>query len=94
MFLFIKAKYFCYNFFDLSIKIFFLYLNRLLVRHKKYLVPLIIIASLVLTNILGAINIFRIGDNYIIIRLIVEINGFLIAGIQGYLVSVPFDIIS
>jgi hypothetical protein len=60
---------------------FFLCLDRLLVRQRKYLVPLIIIIGLVLTSVLGATSVFRIGDSYITARLIIEVNRFLIASI-------------
>jgi hypothetical protein len=55
--------------------------NRLLVGRKRYFVLFIIVIGLVLTGALGTTSIFRVGDNYIIIRLIVEINGFLIISI-------------
>jgi hypothetical protein len=81
MFLFIKTKYFRYSFFNLSIEIFFLYLDRLLVRQKKYLVPLVIIIGFILLSALGVSGILGIRDNYIIARLAVEINRLLIASI-------------
>jgi hypothetical protein len=73
---------------------FFLCLDRLLVRHRRYLVFLAIVAGLVRTNALGITNILGIGDNHAVVRLVVKINGFLIAGIQGYLISVPLNIVS
>jgi hypothetical protein len=91
--LLIKTKYFCYNFFNLNIEIFFLYLDRLLVGQKKYLVFLIIVIGFVLTSVLGISGILGIGDSYAIVRLTVKVNGFLIANIQGYLVSVSLNII-
>jgi hypothetical protein len=93
MFLLIKAKYLRYSFFNLSIEMFFLYLDRLLVRYKGYLVLLTIVIGLVLTSILGATSILRIRDNHIIIRLAIEVNRFLTTSIQCYLVSVLLDII-
>jgi hypothetical protein len=94
IFLFIKTKYFCHSFFDLSVKIFFLYLDRLLVGYKGYLVFLAIIASLVLTNTLSITSILGIRNNHAITRLVIKINRFLITSIRGYLVSVLFNIIS
>jgi hypothetical protein len=93
-FLFVKTKYFRYSLFDLSIKIFFLYLDRLLVRYKKYFVFLTIIAGFVLIGILGITSILRIGDSYIVARFIIKVNRFLITGIRNYLVSVLFNIVS
>jgi hypothetical protein len=93
-FLFIKTKYFCYSFFDLGIKIFFLYLDRLLVRYRKYLVSLAIIIGLVLASIFGIVGILRIGNNHVIARLVIKINRLLITSIQGYLVSMLLNIIS
>jgi hypothetical protein len=93
-FLFVKAKYLCYSFFDLSVKTFLLYLDRLLVKYKKYLVPLAIIAGLVLTGVFGTASIFRIRDNYAAARLTIKVNRFLITSTQGYLVSILFNIIS
>jgi hypothetical protein len=94
VFLFVKAKYFCYSFFNLSIKIFFLYLDRLLVGYKKYFVSLVVITSLILTGILGITSILRIRNSYIIAGLIIKVNRFLITNTWGYLVSVLLDIIS
>jgi hypothetical protein len=93
VFLLVKTKYFRYNFFNLGIKIFFLYLDILLVRQKKYLVPLAIVIGFVLSSVLGVSGILGIRDNYIIIRLAVEVNGFLIASTWGYFVSVLLNII-
>jgi hypothetical protein len=93
-FLFVKTKYFRYSLFDLSIKIFFLYLDRLLVRYKKYFVFLTIIAGFVLIGILGITSILRIRNSYIIAGLIIKVNRFLITNTWGYLVSVLLDIIS
>jgi uncharacterized membrane protein len=94
VFLFVKAKYLCYNLFDLSVEIFFLYLDRLLVGYKKYLVSLAIIAGFVLTSILRVASVLRIRNHHATIRLTIEINRFLITGTRGYLVSVLFNIIS
>jgi hypothetical protein len=80
-FLFVKAKYFRYNFFNLSIEIFFLYLDGLLVGHRKHLVPLIIIASLVLTSVFGITSILRIGNNHVSARLTIKINRFFVINI-------------
>jgi hypothetical protein len=91
--LLVKTKYFCYSFFNLNIEIFFLYLDRLLVRQRKYLVFLAIIIGFVLSSIFSVLGILRIGDSYIIIRLTIEVNGFLITNIRGYLVSVLLNII-
>jgi hypothetical protein len=79
--LLVKAKYFCYSFFNLNIKIFFLYLNRLLVRQKKYLIPLTIIISFVLSNAISISGILGIGDNYITARLIIKVNRLLTTSI-------------
>jgi hypothetical protein len=92
VFLLVKTKYFCYSFFNLSIEIFFLYLDRLLVRQRKYLVPLAIVIGFVLLSALGVSGILRIGDSHIT-RLAVEVNRFLTASIRGYLVSVLLNII-
>jgi hypothetical protein len=73
---------------------FFLCLDRLLVGRRKHFVPLIIIIGLVLTSILGIASILRVGNNYTAARLTIEVNGFLITGIRGYIISVLFDIIS
>jgi hypothetical protein len=81
MFLFIKAKYFCYSFFNLNIEKFFLYFDRLLIRQKKYFVPLTIVIGFVLLSALGVSDILRIGDNYITARLIIKINGLFITSI-------------
>jgi hypothetical protein len=94
MFLFVKAKYFCYSLFDLSVETFFLYLNRLPVRHKKHFVSLTIVVGLVLAGALGVTGIFRIRDNHVVARLAVKTNRFLITGTRDYLVSMPFNIIS
>jgi hypothetical protein len=94
MFLFIKAKYFYYSFFNLSIEIFFLYLDKLLIRYKRYLVSLIVIAGLVLTSILRVASILGIRDNYIAARLIIKVNRFLAINTRDYLVSILFNIIS
>jgi hypothetical protein len=74
MFLFVKTKYFRYSFLDLGIKIFLLCLNRLLIGHKKYLVPLTIITNLVLSG-------FRIRNSYVIAGLAIKVDRFLIIGI-------------
>jgi hypothetical protein len=81
MFLFIKTKYFRHSFFDLGIKAFFLCLDRLLIRQKKYLVFLIIIISLILTNIFSITSIFRIRNSYAITRLAAKINRLFITNI-------------
>jgi hypothetical protein len=67
---------------------FFLYLDRLLVGCRRYLISLAIIASFVLTNALGIINIIGIRDSYTTARLAIKINRFLTAGTRGYLVSI------
>jgi low temperature requirement protein LtrA len=72
--LFVKAKYLCYNFFNLSIEIFFLYLDRLLVGNRKYLVFLTIIASLILIGIFGITSILRIRNSYISARLAIKVD--------------------
>jgi hypothetical protein len=79
--LFVKAKYLCYNLFDLGIKTFFLCLNRLLVGYRKYLVPLIIIASLVLTGIFGITSILGIRNSYISARLAIKVNRLFVTNI-------------
>jgi hypothetical protein len=93
MFLLVKAKYLYYSFFNLSIKTFFLYLDRLLVGQKKYLVPLAVVIGFVLSSILGVSGILGIKDNYAIARLAIKVNGFLIASIRGYLVFMSLNII-
>jgi hypothetical protein len=92
--LFVKTEYFCYSFFDLGIELFFLCLDRLLVRYRKYFVFFIIIAGFVLTSILGITSILRIRDSYIIATFAIKINGFLITNTRNYLVSILFDIVS
>jgi hypothetical protein len=52
-----------------------------------------IIIGLVLTSALGVTSILRIRDNYIIARLAIKVNRFLIAGTRDHLVSVLLDII-
>jgi hypothetical protein len=79
--LLIKTKYFCYSFLDLSIKAFLLYLDRLLVRYRKYLVPLVIIISLVLSSIFGILGILRIRNNHVTIGFTIEVNRFFTTGI-------------
>jgi hypothetical protein len=81
VFLFVKAKYLRYNFFDLSIKIFFLYLDGLLVRYKRHFVLFAIVIYLVLTGALSITGILGIRDSYVIARLAIEVNGFLITNI-------------
>jgi hypothetical protein len=81
MFLFIKTKYLCYSLFNLGIETFFLCLNRLLIRQKKYLVLLAIVISFVLSSALGILSILGVGDNYTIIRLTIKINRLLTASI-------------
>jgi hypothetical protein len=79
--LFVKAKYLRYNLFNLSIEIFFLCLDRLLVGRRKYLVPLMIIAGLILIGAFGITSILGIRNNYILARLAVKINRFFAASI-------------
>jgi hypothetical protein len=79
--LFVKTKYFCYNLFNLNIKIFFLYLDRLLVGYRKYFISLAIIASLVLTSIFGITSILGIRNNYISARLAIKIDRLFAASI-------------
>jgi hypothetical protein len=74
--------------------VFFLYLDRLLVKYRGYLVPLAIITSLVLSGVFSALSILGIRNNYIAAGLAIKINRFLIIGTRGYLVSMPFNIIS
>jgi hypothetical protein len=93
MFLLVKTKYFRYNFFNLSIEIFFLYLNRLLVKQKKYFVPLAIVISFVLLSALSISGILGIRDYHITVRLAIKVNGLLTTSTQGYLVSVLLNII-
>jgi hypothetical protein len=93
-FLFVKTKYLRYNLLDLDIKIFFLYLDKLLVGYKKYLVSLVIIISLILLGIFNILNILGIRNNYIVVGFVIKVDRFLITGIRGYLVSVLFNIIS
>jgi hypothetical protein len=71
-----------------------LYLNKLLIGYKKYLVPLVIIISLVLLGIFSILNILRIRNNYIAAGLAIKVNKFLITSTRGYLVFILFDIIS
>jgi hypothetical protein len=70
-----------------------LYLDRLLVRQKKYFIPFIIIIGFVLLSILGISSILRIRDSYTIARLAVKVNRLLITSIRGYLVSVSLNVI-
>jgi hypothetical protein len=81
VFLFVKAKYLYYSFFDLGDKIFFLYLDRLLVRYRKYLVSLVVIIGFVLVSAFSITSIFRIRNNHITARLIIKINKLLTTGI-------------
>jgi hypothetical protein len=94
IFLFIKTKYFCYNLFDLNIKIFFLYLDRLLIGYKKYFVPLAIIISLILSGVFSIPSILGIKNNHIAAGLTIKINRFLITNTRGYLIYILFNIIS
>jgi hypothetical protein len=94
VFLSVKAKYLRYSFLDLSIKIFFLCFDRLLIGHGKYFVSFIIITRFVLTSIFSITSIFGIRNNYTTARLPVKINGFLAVGTRGYLVSVLFNMVS
>jgi hypothetical protein len=55
---------------------FFLCFDRLLVRRRKYLVPLTIIASLVLTSAFGITSILRIGNSHASARLAIKIDRF------------------
>jgi hypothetical protein len=93
MFLLVKAKYFCYSFFNLSIEIFFLYLDRLLVRQKKHLVPLAIVIGFVLSSALGVSGILGIRDSHAAARLTIKVNGLLTASTWGHLVSVSLNIV-
>jgi hypothetical protein len=70
-----------------------LYLNRLLVRQKKYLIPLTIVIGFVLSSALDVSSILGIGDNHAITRLTVKVNGLLITSTRGYLVFVSLNII-
>jgi hypothetical protein len=79
--LFVKAKYLCYSLFNLGVEIFFLCLDRLLVRHKKYFVSLAIVASLVLTSIFGITSILGIRDSYVSARLAVKVDRLFAASI-------------
>jgi hypothetical protein len=81
IFLFVKTKYFCYSFLDLSIKVFFLYLDRLLIGYKRYLVPLAIIIGFVLSGVFSILSILGIRNNHAIIGLTIKVNRFLITGI-------------
>jgi hypothetical protein len=81
LFLFVKTKYFCYSLFDLSIKIFFLYLDRFLIRYKKHLVPFTIVVGLVLISIFNITSILGIRNSYVIAKLAIEINGLFIISI-------------
>jgi hypothetical protein len=77
----VKTKYFRYSFFNLNIKIFFLYLDRLLVKQKKYLIPFTIIIGFVLSSVFSISSILGIRDNHIAVRLVIKINRLLIASI-------------
>jgi hypothetical protein len=57
VFLLIKAKYFRFSFFDLGVKTLFLYLNRLLVGYRGYLVPLAIVIVLILSSVFSTISV-------------------------------------
>ena len=81
MFLFIKTKYLRYSLFNLGVKIFFLCLDRLLVGYRKYLVPLTIIASLVLSGVFGTASILGIRNSYISARLTVKVDRLFAASI-------------
>jgi hypothetical protein len=81
MFLLVKAKYLCYSLLDLSIKAFFLYLDRLLVRNKKYFIPLVIIISLVLSSIFSVPNILGIRNSYVTAGFTIKVNRFFITSI-------------
>jgi hypothetical protein len=94
IFLFVKTKYLCYSLLDLNIKAFFLYLDRLLVGYKKYLVFFAIIISLVLLGVFSISSILGIRNSYITAGLVIKIDRFLITSIRDYLVSVLFNIIS
>jgi hypothetical protein len=72
---------------------FLLYLDRLLVRQKKYLVLLAIVIDFVLSSAFDISGILGIRDNHATARLAVKINRFLIASIRGYLVSMLLNII-
>jgi hypothetical protein len=58
---------------------FFLCLDRLLVKQKKHLVPLAIIIGFVLSSAFSISGILRIRDSYAIIKLAIKVNGLLIA---------------
>jgi hypothetical protein len=73
---------------------FFLYLDRLLVKYKKYLVLLAVIINLVLSSVFGIPGILRIRNNYITAGFAIEVNRFFITNIQDYLVSVLLNIFS
>jgi hypothetical protein len=94
MFLFVKTKYRRYNLLDLGIKAFFLYLNRLLIRYRGHLVPLAIIINLMLSGVFSVPSILGIRNNYAAAGLPIKVDRFLITGTRGYLVSVPFDVVS
>jgi hypothetical protein len=72
---------------------FFLYLDRLLVKQKKYLVFFTIVIGFVLSNVFSISGILRIRDNYITARFAVKINRLLITSIWGYLVFILLNII-
>jgi hypothetical protein len=93
MFLLVKTKCFRYSFFNLGIEMFFLYLDRLLVKQKKYLVFFTIVIGFVLSNVFSISGILRIRDNYITARFAVKINRLLITSIWGYLVFILLNII-
>jgi hypothetical protein len=59
----------------------FLYLDGLLVRHKRHLVFLTIVASLVLTGAFGTTSILGIGDSYTTARLAVKVDRLFVASI-------------
>jgi hypothetical protein len=79
--LFIKAKYLRYSLFNLGIKMFFLCLDRLLVGYKKYLVPLTIVTSLILTGVFGTTSILGIRNSHASARLAVKVDRFFAASI-------------
>jgi hypothetical protein len=56
-------------------------LDRLLVEHRKYLVPLTIIASLVLIGVFNITSILGIRNNYISARLAIKVDRFFVTSI-------------
>jgi hypothetical protein len=73
---------------------FFLYLDRLLIGYKRYLVPFVIIINLILSGVFGVSSILGIRNSYAIVGLAIKVNRFLIIGTRGYLVFILLNIIS